>query len=82
MTLLYDGILTIGPWQGTVGKHLMGLLVVDRSGERIKPLQGALRALFLPVTAVTVGFGYFMMHAHPQRRSVSDWIARTRVIVK
>ena len=60
----------------TLGAVTMGLRVVNRKGERMRPVPALLRALLCVFFAV----GLAWVAVHPQRMSVADMVFRTRVV--
>ena len=60
----------------TYGDHLMGLRVIDRRGQRIRPLTALVRA----VTYTVFPIGLLWCAASRSRRSLQDALLRTSVI--
>ena len=60
----------------TYGDHLMGLRVVDRRGQRVRPATALLRA----VTCIVFPIGLLWCAGSRSRRSLQDMLLRTSVI--
>lgn len=67
-------------WQGSPGKHLLGLRVVDASGRRAVFPQLFLRQLAAGLSWLTLNLGHLMAWL-PPFRSLHDRIAGTDVVV-
>lgn len=79
--LLYYILLTSGKHQGTVGKMMVGIKVVDRFG---KPI-GKGRALGRFLSCYLSGFfyiGYIIAAFTPKKQALHDYIASTYVVKK
>ena len=60
----------------TWGSHVMGLRVVDRRGQRLRPTVALLRGLFCTFFPI----GLLWCGVNPSRRSVQDIVLRTGVV--
>ena len=60
----------------TWGSHVMGLRVVDRKGQRLRPGVALLRGLFCTFFPI----GLLWCAVNPSRRSVQDIVLRTAVV--
>lgn len=77
--VLFFPVMDCSPWQGTPGKRIKGLRVVDRAGNRI----GLLRAIFrLIAKIVSVGFifGIIPMLGSNPRPPLHDRWSGTKVV--
>ncbi len=72
----------IGRRGGTPGKLLMKLKVVAPDGSALSYKGGALRSLAELVTSLTCGIGYLLAINDPERRTLHDRIASTRVVYR
>lgn len=63
---------------GTLGKHLLGLEVVDSAGNPARAGRVLTRTLAKPLSACLL-VGVLPAFVDPQRRMLHDWIAGTRV---
>lgn len=72
----------IGKRGGTPGKLLMKLKVVAPDGSALSYKGGALRGLAELVTSLTCGIGYLLAINDPERRTLHDRIASTRVVLR
>lgn len=79
-TYLYDAVASVSVWQGSVGKKLMRLRIVNRQGNRLVLQTGLLRSLAKTVTVLTLFVGYAVIMLHPRNLSIHDIIAGTEVI--
>ncbi len=76
---LYDALLTSSAWQGTIGKRVLRLKVVDENGNRI----GFGRATGRYFSKILSGFllvGYIMAAFTDRKRALHDMIAGTLVM--
>lgn len=72
----YEVFATASTWQGTLGKHLLGLRVEDAHGARLSSAQSFLRLLskyFLSVAWIVVAFT-------KNKQGVHDMIAKSYVV--
>lgn len=65
----------------TVGKALLGLRVVDRTGRPLRGRQALARAVLYPLSFVVVGLGLVGVVVHRERRALHDLLAGTAVII-
>ena len=90
-TGILAGLLLVGwaflyVWVGTaltgrtVGKHVLGLKVVDRSGTPLRGRQALGRALLYPVSFALLGLGLVGIVVSSERRSLHDTGAGTVVV--
>ena len=64
----------------TIGKGLIGLKVVSRSGDPLGPGGAAVRMLFLPLSFALLGLGFLGILVGRERRALHDVIAKTAVV--
>ena len=64
----------------TIGKAILGLLVVDGAGQRLKAKTAAVRTLVFPISFLLFGIGLILGLFRPDRRELHDLIAKTAVI--
>ncbi|MBS0225006.1 MAG: RDD family protein [Proteobacteria bacterium] len=69
----------LSSWQGSLGKHLLGLRVVDISGKRATFAQLVVRQLAAGLSWFTLNIGHLLAW-WPPFRSLHDRIADTRVL--
>jgi uncharacterized RDD family membrane protein YckC len=74
---LYSAILEAGPWQGTVGKKVLGLIVVDDRGNPIS--FGRATGRFFG-KFVAVPFGFLMAAFTVRKQALHDIMAGTLVV--
>ena len=71
---------SIAAWGQTFGKMAAGTKVIMLDGSRPSPGRAALRAAGMMLSGILVGLGYFVAAFTPQKRSLHDYIAGTRVV--
>lgn len=64
----------------TIGKAVLGLLVVDADGNRLHGRQAMLRTLVFPLNFVLFGIGFLLGLVRQDRREFHDLVAHTAVI--
>jgi len=64
----------------TIGKAVLGLLVVGADGARLSGRQAALRTLVFPLNYLVFGIGFLLGLVRRDRRELHDLIAGTAVI--
>lgn len=80
--LFLDACYHIGfVWQygGTPGKLLFGLEIVTAEGTPLSLGRSIMRYIGLILSAATLGIGFLIVLADPERRALHDHLARTRV---
>src|SRR5262245_42000141 len=75
---LYDALLTSSAWQGTVGKKLLSLKVIDEAGNRISFLRATGRH-FAKYLSYFLFIGFIMAAFTDRKRALHDFIAGTLV---
>lgn len=74
--ILYYSLLTSSNMQATLGKKLMGIIVVNQHGEQF--LFGTASA----VSSLTLLYIGFIMAAFPSKLALHDYICGTKVLYK
>jgi uncharacterized RDD family membrane protein YckC len=77
---LYAAGLESSPWQGTIGKQVMGLVVTDSGGQRISFLRATGRHAAKYLSALPVFLGFMAALFNAQRLTWHDRLAGTRVV--
>ena len=72
---LYFAILESSPWQGTVGKKVLGLRVTDLNGNRISFGRATGRFFAKVVSNFTFMIGYIMAGFTAKKQALHDMIA-------
>jgi uncharacterized RDD family membrane protein YckC len=75
----YYVVLECSPFQATVGKMALGIIVTDRNGERLSPGRSVLRNIG-KVFSAFLGIGFLMAASDDEKRSLHDRIAGTLVV--
>jgi len=77
---LYYAILHSSAWQATVGKKLLGLVVVDEHGDRISFGRATGRYAAILLSTLLFGIGLLMVGWTERKRGLHDMLAGTYVI--
>ena len=77
---LYAAGLESSPWQGTIGKQVMGLIVTDPAGRRIGFLRASGRHAAKYLSALPLFLGFMAALFNAQRLAWYDRLAGTRVV--
>lgn len=77
---LYWTLLESSPWQATVGKKLLGLVVVDETGRRATRQRAFVRFVGRFFCEITLLIGYLLILFDERRQGLHDRIARTFVV--
>ncbi|AZB41577.1 RDD family protein [Bacillus sp. FJAT-42376] len=76
----YDIYMPATNWQGTIGKKLVGIKIVDQNGEKLTGGKSALRFLGSAVSYATFGIGYLITAFTPKKQALHDLMVKTYVI--
>lgn len=79
MSILYFGLLTSSKIQGTIGKRLLGIKVVDGKGNRIS-FSRAIGRYFAMMVSCFMFIGFIMAAFTEKKQALHDYIANTFVI--
>jgi uncharacterized RDD family membrane protein YckC len=79
-TVLFYHVFFPAVLQATPGKWICGLRVIRADGGRVEPLRALLRFLSYVISALPLGFGFFLMESKDQRMAWHDMICGTRVV--
>lgn len=77
---VYTAGLTSSNLQGTLGKKILGLKVVDLNGNRISFARATGRFFASILSGLILGIGYLMVAFNPKKQGLHDQIAGTYVI--
>lgn len=72
----------LSAWQGSPGKHWLGLRVEALDGGAPSPKQAALREAGSALSWITLNLGHALALLPPRRQSLHDRLAATRVVVR
>lgn len=64
-------------WQGTIGKRVLGIKVVDEYGERISTGKSTIRFLVYTFLSPILYIGFIMVAATQNKQGLHDKIAKT-----
>lgn len=79
---LYYVLLTSSKYQGTVGKMIVGVKVVDHEGKRIGVARALGRFLSYYLSGMFFSIGYIIAGFTPKKQALHDYIASTYVVKK
>jgi len=81
VSFVYDVILTVSVWQGTLGKRLAKIKVVSQSGGVLTLAQGAARTFIKLVSIPILPIAYLVLIFSQQARALHDMIIGSQVII-
>ncbi|KAF1678708.1 RDD family protein [Bacillus sp. SKDU12] len=81
ISVLYYGLLTASKMQGTLGKKILGLKVVNEQGGRVSVGQ-AIGRYFAYILSGIIFYIGFIMIAFGEKKGLHDIICKTRVVYK
>ena len=79
--ILYCTIMEATKIQGTLGKKIFGVKVVDVNYNQISPLNSLIRNLSKIISGVPLFFGYFWAIISPNHQAWHDKIAKTYIVL-
>lgn len=79
-SILYYPVLESSPLKATIGKVIMGIIVVNTSGEKISFKQAFIRYFMKTVSALILCIGYLMNLFTDKRQTLHDMVANVYVI--
>lgn len=79
--ILYYGLMTSSKHQGTLGKKILGLKVVNEAGEQVSKGQ-AIGRYFAYILSGIIFYIGFIMIAFGKKRGLHDFICNTYVVYK
>jgi uncharacterized RDD family membrane protein YckC len=77
---LYEALMTSSSWQGTVGKHILGLKVTDDNGNRLGFGRATARHFSKIISGMCFGIGYLMVAFTDKKKGLHDMLAGTLVM--
>ncbi|MBN1518344.1 RDD family protein [Candidatus Sumerlaeota bacterium] len=80
--VIYCTFMEPSPMQGTLGKHLIGIKVVDQNGERLTFTRAIVRSLVKILSFLPCGLGIFWIFFNKNKLTWHDMAARTDVVNK
>ncbi|KFN43839.1 RDD family protein [Arenimonas oryziterrae] len=85
-TLVYAliaGVYFVGmessAWRASLGKRLLGLVVLDGQGQALTPWRAAARFFAAALSWLTLNLGHALAAWTPSKRALHDFVAGTRV---
>lgn len=80
--MFYCVIMEPSPWQGTFGKHIMKVKVVDENGNRLSPMLSLRRNTMKILSFLVLSAGFIWILFDRKRQGWHDKIAKTYVVNK
>jgi len=77
---LYYALMESSPWQATLGKKALGLVVTDGYGDRISFRRATARHWAKVLSNLTIGIGYIMAGFTSRKQALHDKVATTLVV--
>jgi uncharacterized RDD family membrane protein YckC len=77
---LYFALMEAGPWQATIGKRVLGLMVVDDHGRPISFGRATRRYWGKLVSTVILGIGFILAAFTSRKQALHDMMAGTLVV--
>lgn len=77
---LYFALLESGPWQATLGKKALGLVVTDSQGYRVSFGRATGRYFGKILSSIILMIGYIMVAFTERKQGLHDMIASTLVL--
>ncbi len=77
---LYMIFAVASPYQGSVGKYILGMRIVNEEGESITLVQSLCRYLSQYLSVFVFFLGFFLIKISLKRQALHDLIARTYVV--
>ena len=81
-TTLYFGLMEGSNMNGTLGKYLMGIAVVDENGQPLDYGKAFTRAICRLLSGLILGMGFLIGLFDEEGKTLHDRIAGTRVVVR
>jgi uncharacterized RDD family membrane protein YckC len=79
---LYFAVMESSPWQATLGKRALGMVVTDLAGNRISFGRATGRFFARFVSGILLYLGYLIQPFTAKRQALHDIIAGTLVVVR
>jgi len=77
--IIYSAAMECSPYQGTLGKILMGIKVVDDTGKPLSVSKAIARNLFKIVSYLPLSLGFIWALFNKRRKGWHDFFAKTLV---
>ena len=77
---LYFGLMESSPWQATLGKRAVGIMVTDTEGKRISFARASGRYFASWLSTLVAFVGYILGAITVRKQTLHDLIVRTVVI--
>lgn len=77
---LYEAMMLSSPWQATLGKRALGMIVTDLEGRPLSFGRATGRHFAKWLSAMALGVGFIMAAFMPRKQSLHDIVASTVVV--
>ena len=77
---LYEAFMTSSPWQATLGKRVLNMVVTDLDGRRLSFGRATGRHFAKWISAMALGIGFLIVAFTGRKQGLHDMIASTLVI--
>jgi uncharacterized RDD family membrane protein YckC len=77
---IYCAGLESSPWQATLGKRALGLVVIDGRGRKVSFVRASVRFLGGTLSALLLGIGYLLAAFTQRHQALQDYVADTLVV--
>jgi uncharacterized RDD family membrane protein YckC len=77
---VYEALMTSSPWQATVGKKAMNMVVTDMQGQRLSFAHATGRYFAKWISALALGVGFIIVAFTDKKQGLHDLIASTVVV--
>ena len=78
--VVYCAVAESSPWQGTLGKRLLGIQVVDAQGARMTLSKSVVRNAAKVLSYVPCSLGFLWALCNKRRQAWHDLLAKTQVV--
>ena len=78
----YMVVMPATNFQGTFGKVIMGVKIIDENDEKVTVGRSALRYVGMMLSGMIMYIGYIMIAFHPEKKGLHDIIAKTYVVTR
>jgi uncharacterized RDD family membrane protein YckC len=80
LLVAYPVVSESSRWQGTIGKLMAGIKVVNKAGEKITLAQSFARRISKVFSALPIGVGFLLAGFDKRKQAIHDRIAGTYVV--
>lgn len=77
---LFPIIFEISSMQGTIGKYLVGIMIVNEDGSKMGILKTIGRSIVRSLSFVFLGIGFLFAASPPKKQAIHDMVFATKVV--